>query len=95
MGKRALLVLACMIAGLLLAPAPSSACERCGLLKICIADDCWVVEACLSPAALRTSWEDCYVDQWGFCRVSGGFCYWARGGDAPLDRDSPGDDLGS
>ena len=81
--KRTMIVgLAIALASTLLSAPPASACEACTIRILCVIDECWLVESCVTVNSTRRG-RDCEVVFPGICMTSGEFCQWASLGPEP------------
>lgn len=56
-------------------PAAAGKCEGCVWKLECEAvGSCWIVEKCSDEYANKMA--DCWIDQFGYCMMDGGFCRW-------------------
>lgn len=74
------LVLLLAVVGLaafqLASPKPASACQRCTVRLVCIADNCWTDFVCVGPHFPQSSQISCDPTPEG-CLMGGEFCVWA------------------
>jgi hypothetical protein len=85
--KRAFLIaVALTFVGLLAAPKGAWACERCGIILVCIGESCYMGTGCVNPSFPQSSRDECWIDQFGLCNTAGDFCAWAQ---LEIERENP------